>query len=170
VKIEAGKYYRTRGGQKVGPMVITKERSSFNLSESNDKPGRWRSDGLDGFDSGTVNPGDLIAEWSEPMDLTAIPTPYGLMDAETQAALKEHGGPYQCFDDPEWADRDSINEGYGHWTWRVKPQPPKPREWWLTSQIAHPTEEKAQTFRANLQDDNPGMDFPQIVHVREVLE
>ncbi len=35
-------------------------------------------------------------------DLTAITTPFGLLDAETQAALKAHGGPYEWYDGTCW--------------------------------------------------------------------
>lgn len=31
------------------------------------------------------------------MDLTKITTPFGLLDPETQAALKAHGGPYERY-------------------------------------------------------------------------
>jgi hypothetical protein len=64
-------------------------------------------------------------------DLTAIKTPFGLLDRETQEALKAHGGPYELYvmpghwekwPDPAWAfDR----------TYRVKPAPPKPRDVWV---------------------------------------
>ena len=30
-------------------------------------------------------------------DLTAIITPFGLLDRETQEALKAHGGPYEMY-------------------------------------------------------------------------
>jgi len=63
-------------------------------------------------------------------DLTAITTPFGLLDRETQEALKAHGGPYERFNalgdwcewTPDWLPST---------TYRVKPAPPKPREWWL---------------------------------------
>ena len=64
-------------------------------------------------------------------DLTKITEAFCFLDAETQAAMKSHGGPYELLDgygawmdasDPAWVP------GY---TYRVKPQPPKPREWWI---------------------------------------
>jgi hypothetical protein len=106
-------------------------------------------------------------------DLTAITTPFGLLDEVygpgTQEALKAHGGPWEYYDDgakwedcqiPMWVDRT---------TYRVKPAPPKPREWWATNQILHPTLEKATKFRDELIAENPGCDFSAIIHVREVL-
>lgn len=57
------------------------------------------------------------------VDLTKIEKPLGLLDAETQAALKAHGGPYQRFlydwreDIPAWLD-------WG--VYRVKPFEYKP--------------------------------------------
>lgn len=75
-------------------------------------------------------------------DLTAITTPFGLLDKETQDALRAHGGPYEAFcvheDDgrPEWLPQDCYGTPFDFDThpaiaWRVKPQPPKPRECWV---------------------------------------
>ena len=55
-------------------------------------------------------------------DLTALTTPFGLLDAETQAALKAHGGPYEWYSEGgwiDWAPRWAQSSVY-----RVKPQPP----------------------------------------------
>ncbi len=66
------------------------------------------------------------------MDLTAITTPYGLLDDATREALKAHGGPYEF-----WHGSKGFFEAAGTPVWdavfvyRVKPQPPKPREWWI---------------------------------------
>lgn len=66
------------------------------------------------------------------IDLTAITTPFGLLDDATREALKAHGGPYEVwFQDPSrWEEWESPS-----WSnsivYRVKPSPPKPREWWL---------------------------------------
>ncbi len=102
------------------------------------------------------------------IDLTAITTPFGLLDAETQAALKAHGGPYEAFTDAGW--REERVRWQDSWSKmvvrRVKPQPPKPREWWLrvlsaTQVLAFNSVEAA--------DKEGGLGFP-LVHVREVLE
>lgn len=96
-------------------------------------------------------------------DLTAITTPFGLLDRETQEALKEHGGPYEVF----------TNFGWGFWggarlEWhddraiRVKPAPPKPREWWLL--LRANGEAKAYTGKITACGCHD-----QIIHVREVL-
>lgn len=66
-------------------------------------------------------------------DLTTITSAFGLLDAETQEALRAHGGPYQVFTyEGMW---DDTLEPY--WqkqvTYRVKPQPPKPREWLMSA-------------------------------------
>jgi hypothetical protein len=136
MKIEAGKYYRTRDGRKVGPM----RPNDFGVytdshpwrGESNRPADCYRSNGM--YEIGPAEDAyDLIAEWSEPMDLTTITTPFGLLDAETQAALKAHGGPYELY-----ANVDGWSHIVGSFcpvaasTYRVKPQPPKPRERWLT--------------------------------------
>lgn len=64
-------------------------------------------------------------------DLTAITTPFGLLDRETQEALKAHGGPYERFTAlGNWVDLDLPEWVPGH-AYRVKTAPPKPRERWL---------------------------------------
>ncbi|MFN7002211.1 MAG: hypothetical protein ACK4NW_02130 [Roseinatronobacter sp.] len=37
-------------------------------------------------------------------DLTAIKTPFGLLDEATQQALRDHGGPYEIFGTYGWSD------------------------------------------------------------------
>lgn len=55
------------------------------------------------------------------MDLTKIEKPFGLLDDETQAAMKAHGGPYEVFGGEDW------HEGPPSWSntlaYRVKPKP-----------------------------------------------
>jgi len=126
MKIEAGRFYRTRAGQKVGPMAranATEHRCGYGVSLYTHyvETGRVRSDGSD-------DPHDLVAEWTDTPDLTSITTPYGLLDEATQDALKSHGGPYEiwCRLD-EWAERDDP-DWLPAFVYRVKPQPPKPRE------------------------------------------
>lgn len=66
-------------------------------------------------------------------DLTAITTPFGLLDEETRRALRAHGGPYEGFTGDHkglWTDV-AIPGWVASSTYRVKPQPPKPREWWI---------------------------------------
>jgi hypothetical protein len=99
-------------------------------------------------------------------DLTEVNVPFGLLDAETQAALKAHGGPYQLWEGTHWATRSDKPVFDGWYTYRVKPQPPKPREWWLTScgGYLHTFADlaAAETYR----DCNRNVS---IIHVREVL-
>ena len=101
-------------------------------------------------------------------DLTAITTPFGLLDRETQEALKAHGGPWEFLDiSGNWDELESP-----HWqqnsTYRVKPAPPKPREWWFCihdcSGFAStiPTHVKGSAERSR----QPGQS---VIHVREVL-
>jgi len=133
MKIEAGKYYRTRDGRKVGPMIY-RNPQPWDLTAWRDAGGKcWHDDGRHFTKMGTPNL-DIIAEWREPMDLTAITTPYGLLDAETKAALRAHGGTL------EYANTNTDWEffplaGRPCWTrgnvYRVKPQPPKTREWFI---------------------------------------
>jgi hypothetical protein len=55
------------------------------------------------------------------IDLTKIKTPFGLLEPETQEALRAHGGPYELYDGPGWSEWHPmwINAA----TYRVKPQP-----------------------------------------------
>ncbi len=69
------------------------------------------------------------------MDLTAITTPFGLLDTATREALKAHGGPYEHATPENNWDWYDCTSGGPVWrkqnVYRVKPQPPKLREWWL---------------------------------------
>jgi hypothetical protein len=130
MKIEAGKYYRTRDGQKVGPM-IDRCPKPHELTRWKDKKGTcWHEDGRHLTAMGTPEL-DLIAEWTDAPDLTAITTPFGLLDDATREALKAHGGPYQVYGpDGNWT---SWPPGWHvNCVYRVKPSPPKPREWWVS--------------------------------------
>ncbi len=92
-------------------------------------------------------------------DLTALTTPLGLLRHETRAALKAHGGPYQRFDGVCWVDC-GLNDQWPDYTYRVKPQPPKPREWWLYGQEAG---------ALHVSRVKPEGGWAHIIHVREVL-
>ncbi len=131
MKIEAGKYYRTRDGRKGRPMLRARD-EAYGWNVGDVTYGRWADSGEDGYalPSSKQAADDLIAEWSEPVDLTAITTPLGLLDEATREALIAHGGPYEKY----------VEQGWEEITWpawnsstvyRVKQQPPKPREWWM---------------------------------------
>jgi len=94
-------------------------------------------------------------------DLTKITTPFGLLDAETQEALKAHGGPYEVLNNAGWSEREAPT-WVGWMTYRVKPQPPKPREWWVTMYDGAVWDKREQA-------EKHARDC-EVVHVREVLE
>lgn len=106
-------------------------------------------------------------------DLTAITTPFGLLDRETQEALKAHGGPWEVYFYPgEWQPM-SLPNWNGNLAYRVQPAPPKPREWWaVQAGPMHigmwPSERDAQDVLAEYRQDIEVR--PEIIHVREVLE
>lgn len=54
-------------------------------------------------------------------DLTAITCPFGLLDDDTQARLKAHGGPYEFFRADGWFDWSPA--WAGDVVYRVKPAP-----------------------------------------------
>lgn len=70
------------------------------------------------------------------MDLTKIEKPFGLLDKETQDALKAHGGPYECFEGSIWRELSRPM-----WepctTYRVKPQPVRGEAVFTGSLLAH---------------------------------
>lgn len=103
-------------------------------------------------------------------DLTKVNVPFGLLDRETQEALKAHGGPWETYNGADGWDEISWPQWVDLTTYRVKPAPPKPREWWATSQILHETKAKAEAFRAQLIAENPGMDFPPVVCLVEATD
>jgi hypothetical protein len=179
MKIEQGKYYRTRDGRKVGPMRTWGE--TFQGHDCLTSGGfLWRvSDGINYPDeNGKSNKPkiDLISEWTDPApepakpDLTAITTPFGLLDAETQGALRAHGGPYEIFGACGWVDYDPT--WHTPCTYRVKPSPPKPREAWAYGAHMRDTREAAEQFRADVDAANPGKGYlnTPITHWIEVTE
>lgn len=139
MKIEAGKYYRTRDGRKVGPLYM--------------RGGEWVSDDIIcgmapmwNIDNGVANffsSGlesdkpiyDLVAEWDSSVivhegkeyDLTQITTPFGLLPEPVQKALKEWehgveifsiGGHWYLAPEPLWGELS---------TYRAKPAPVEER-------------------------------------------
>jgi hypothetical protein len=108
-------------------------------------------------------------------DLTDLKTPFGLLDRETQEALKAHGGPLQFLNlHGKWQTSD-VMDWYANSTYRVRPAPPKPREWWLVEwgdadggrSALKDTEDEAQHDAKSLQ--SCGWAQVSISHVREVL-
>lgn len=97
-------------------------------------------------------------------DLTKITTPFGLLDAETQKALREHGGPYEMFFNEGW--RTGAPVWAGACTYRVKPQPPKPREWWMVDLMLR----QGVIFKSLEDATEHGWKEDQLIHLREVLE
>lgn len=97
------------------------------------------------------------------MDLTKLTAPFGLLDAETQEALKAHGGPYLFWNwsRNDWLIRDSDPCFHTATVYRVKPAPPKPREFWVT----YDTRGKVGVFDRPVHQ-NCGYE---VIHVREVL-
>jgi len=71
LKIEAGKYYKTRGGLKAGPMVPTKEWCGYAFSgyiETDPYCRIFQADGKHGSTNiGSMPDKDLIEEWVEPV-------------------------------------------------------------------------------------------------------
>lgn len=111
-------------------------------------------------------------------DLTAITVPFGMLDEVhgpgTREAMRAHGGPYEFFNGSMFAlslstTLENIDPGL---TYRVKPQPPKPREAWTlqSGRFMYDTRDEAEKIRRDLQGENPGLDFGEVMRWREVIE
>jgi hypothetical protein len=95
------------------------------------------------------------------MDLTQITTPFGLLDEATQKALRDCGRPWECYGVDDWLLK--FNPDFtGHLTYRLKPQPPKPREWWI-----HYDNSIVLNY---VPDDDGSFKAGGYIHVREVIE
>ena len=158
MKIEAGKFYRTRDGRKA--FVIEDDGSHHPLHVDHGHIGKvWH------YREGKANISkpslDLIAEWTDAPDLTTITSPFGLLDRETQEALMAHGGPYERWIGDIWAKMTPTFKWQGENTYRVKPAPPKPREWWVSGGNCI-WDTYAEAYNACDRGEKP-------IHVREVL-
>ena len=89
------------------------------------------------------------------IDLTRITTPFGLLDAETQVALRAHGGPYDVWGINGWIQTEWPSFA-GLSVYRVRPAPPKPRECWSYDAHILDTEAEAIAFRQAVANANPG--------------
>ena len=113
LQIEAGKYYRTRDGRKVGPMFVGRdgECSGFPWTDRDSNEfGRWSQEGEDGetYMMGEAD-GDLIAEWQEDQPAPA--------ETRVQCYRGEYGKPKEhgtCIKRPDgsidwqsWRDEDT---------------------------------------------------------------
>ena len=98
-------------------------------------------------------------------DLTALTTPFGLLDRETQEALTAHGGPieqYTSCGETGWRPHVMHKVSYHPCVvYRVKPAPPKPREWWVSGGNCI-WDTYAEAYNACDRGEKP-------IHVREVL-
>ena len=97
-------------------------------------------------------------------DLTDLKTPFGLLDRETQEALKAHGGPYVFWHwaNDDWRIPDNDEPSWHKATvYRVKPAPPKPREWFVSGGNCL-WDTYAEAYNACDRGEKP-------IHVREVL-
>ncbi len=98
------------------------------------------------------------------IDLTKVTSPFGLLDEQTKAALKAHGGPYEYWSAKQdaWLPPPDAPAWFSADVYRVKPQPPKPREWWIVGGCEAWESEALARHSAPM--------GAEIIHVREVLE
>jgi hypothetical protein len=126
LKIEKGKFYRTRDGRKVGPMRDFWD-SGFFVKHGDGQV--WERDGSTRAICKMPVGLEIVAEWTdEPeIDLTAITTPFGLLPEEVQRALQQcrHAIEYWCWSEG-WVGLSSEPSWVPYTVYRAKPQPPKP--------------------------------------------
>lgn len=113
MKLEEGKYYRTRDGRKVGPLVMHPsyfvcgaEGWGYSMDSYwyTDKEYAGRTEKLQENDE------DLVSEWVEEttMDIYSLEKPFGWLDEATQQALKDHynsGGKLEIYAADGWVTR-----------------------------------------------------------------
>jgi hypothetical protein len=132
MKIEEGKYYKTRDGRKVGPMVRVNVGSVSAYWTCRGNP--LENAAAEWFECGSFWPEghtlrtertmarDLIEEWRDLIDVYTIPTmPFGLLTPEQQQALRDHDGVIEFFGSRGWSD---VNpEWLAAISYRAKPKP-----------------------------------------------
>ena len=96
-------------------------------------------------------------------DLTDLKTPFGLLDRATQEALMAHGGPYEYWNGGSWTNSasETLHDIDTALTYRAKPAPPKPREWFVSGGNCI-WDTYAEAYNACDRGEKP-------IHVREVL-
>lgn len=93
------------------------------------------------------------------MDLTKITTPFGLLDKETQDALKAWPHGHEIYDmDGKWCSVDVplFNVGFAY---RACHAPKKPREFWISKHDGQMATSKRPYYAPEAW-----------IHVREVME
>jgi hypothetical protein len=119
MKIEEGKYYKTRDGRKVGPMVRS---NGITYVWRDSEPYYYTEIGaLFAF---KTSDRDIIEEWRDTIDVYTIPTmPFGLLTPEQQKALRDlPSGEVEWYSHDDWVVRQ--NPAFGKTdTYRAKPKP-----------------------------------------------
>jgi hypothetical protein len=132
MKIEEGKYYKTRDGRKVGPMVRghVGSQSAYWTCRCNpleNAAAEWFKCGSFWPDGHTLRTErtmarDIIEEWRDPIDVYTIPTmPFGLLTPEQQQALRDYDGVIEGFGSGGWYG--VAPSWLASTTYRAKPKP-----------------------------------------------
>jgi hypothetical protein len=125
MKIEEGKFYRTRDGHKVGPMIFDSTVTDSYPYRDPDWSGWWSEGGE--RQAAKFPETDLIAEWE---DTPAKPKTWGEMTGEEKGALllaEYEGDPIQALaldhDGSSWVRKHLKSQWFDHVAYRVKPEP-----------------------------------------------
>lgn len=140
MKIEEGKFYRTRDGRKVGPMRHDFG-SIWDCKEMfpNDSDYHWTEDGCRGCATNLDCP-NLIAEWTDVPDYNdgkwhgwnggECPVdPLARVEIRLRDCTQRHDGTMCAACETAWYHDETPSDIIA---FRVtKPAPPKSREWWV---------------------------------------
>ena len=139
LQIKAGKYYRTRDGRKVGPMIREPDGNYMANHPDGRGTASWMRDGI--RYGGGEPKADLIAEWRDDrpthiithegrtFDLTALEAPFGLLPEPVQKALDAwpHGVEMMTYSGKMIEYNLPDMKGKRGAVWRAKPAPAETR-------------------------------------------
>lgn len=146
IKIEEGKFYRTRDGRKVGPMAPVRRPSVYAAvwiwtDASNGNPRcdlgerLWRADGTEHYEPDEESVHDLVAEWADEPTLWRDMTP----EQKGTLLLAHHDGKHiQMWDllMEEWAT--ILTPAWRpDFAYRVKPEPIRQMMTWVSRTTAY---------------------------------
>ena len=124
MKIEEGKYYRARNGEKIGPMDPDGDGNFRAIHPVKNCIAFWHRDGMRMYHDPYF---DLVAERE---DIPAKPKTWGEMTDEEKGALllaDHEGKPIQALaldhDGSSWVRKHLKSQWFDHVAYRVKPEP-----------------------------------------------
>lgn len=139
IKLEVGKYYRTRDGNKIGPMSLDRDclfmadlKNSFGKNKERIwyvENGRWIYSDAKKYIKGCFDGYDIVAEWNEEPMYNKKYRPWkDLTNEEKGALLLAHyeGKVVEFYDIDRWVNLIHIDVIWGdNDIYRIRPEPMK---------------------------------------------